>query len=69
MRVLARHIVSQLELRRYLRKLASARQEGGEAKKELEDARAEIAKLRGELSASKAGGQPARRTVLKKSRR
>ena len=69
LRVLAHHIVSQLELRRRSRELASARQEGGEVKKELEAARVEIAKLRGELSASKAKQQPARCAARKNSRR
>jgi GAF domain-containing protein len=69
LRVLAHHIVSQLELRRHSRELASARQEGGKVKRELEDARAEIAKLRGELSVSKAKHRPARRTAPKTSRR
>jgi GAF domain-containing protein len=69
LRVLAHHIVSQLELRRRSRELASARQEGGEVKKELEAARVEIAKLRGQLSAPKARQQPARRAARKNSSR
>jgi GAF domain-containing protein len=52
--VLARHVMTQLELRRHTRALAAARQEGASAIDELSQARAELAKLRRELAAVKA---------------
>jgi GAF domain-containing protein len=47
--VLARHVVSQLELRRHARELADARQDGKKQKAELARALAEISRLRGQL--------------------
>ena len=49
LQVLARHVVSQLELRRHARELADARQDGKKQKAELARATAEIARLRGQL--------------------
>ena len=68
LRILARHIVSQLELRRHSRELARARQEGDETKDELQKARAEIARLRAEMARLKSKRSPARRGAVKKSR-
>lgn len=46
---LARHVVSQLELRRHARELSVARQNGDRQRTELESAREEIARLRAAL--------------------
>ena len=50
LRVLAHHVVSQLELRRHARELAEARQDGKKQKSELARAKAEIARLRSQLA-------------------
>jgi GAF domain-containing protein len=49
LRVLARHVMTQLELRRHARELAVARQAHEEAHDELGKARAEVAALKREL--------------------
>jgi GAF domain-containing protein len=49
LRILARHVVTQLELRRHARELATARQTGQKYKSELDQLRAELAKARREL--------------------
>src|SRR5258708_30831908 len=49
LRILARHVVSQLELRRHARELAAARQTGEKFKSEVDNLRAELAKARREL--------------------
>ena len=49
LRVLARHVVSQLELRRHARELANARHDGKKQKAELARANAEITRLRRQL--------------------
>lgn len=51
--VLSRLVMTQLELRRHARELASAHKAHGETTSELEAARAEVARLKGELAASK----------------
>ena len=51
--ILARHVVSQLELRRRSRELAAAREKGRELKKDLEKARAELAEARRALARQK----------------
>ena len=63
LRILARHVVSQLELRRRANELADARQERDRIQKDLKQARAELAKVRRELlqHKSKAARRPARR--------
>jgi GAF domain-containing protein len=48
--ILARHVMTQLELRRHARELAEARQAREEAKDELAEARAEVAQLKRELA-------------------
>ena len=53
LRILARHVVSQLELRRRSRELAAAREKGRELKKDLEKARAELAEARRALARQK----------------
>jgi GAF domain-containing protein len=54
LRILARHVVSQLELRRRSRELGDVRREGERFKSELEKARAELARARHELAQRKA---------------
>ena len=49
LRVLAHHVVSQLELRRHARELVATRQDGKKQKTELARAKAEIARLRSQL--------------------
>lgn len=57
LRVLSRHVVTQLELRRHARELASANSAHANASRELEEAHAEIARLHKELAASKKPGR------------
>lgn len=62
LRILARHVVSQLELRRRSRELATAHQEQAKLKDDLEKVRAELAEARREVLRSNgkraAGGGP-----------
>jgi len=58
LRILARHVVSQLELRRRSRELGDARKHGEGLKHDLEEARAELAEARRELAGLKAPGSP-----------
>ncbi len=69
LRILARHVVSQLELRRRSRELGAARQETVAHKTELEKLRAELAKTRRELARSKASKAPAVRRKSKPARK
>jgi GAF domain-containing protein len=62
LRILARHVVSQLELRHRSRQLAAVRKESEEIKKDVEKLRAELADAR-RVSKSKA---PARRPTRQK---
>ena len=50
LRILARHVETQLELRRHAKELAEARQHGDRQHAELARANVEIAKLRGQLA-------------------
>jgi GAF domain-containing protein len=50
LRVLSRHVMSQLELRRHARELVSARENGSQLKGELARANAEIERLRAQLT-------------------
>ncbi len=63
LRILARHVVSQLELRRRSNELADARQEKEQIQKHLKQAREDLAKVRRELLQHKSKGvrRPARR--------
>ena len=63
LRILARHVVSQLELRRRSNELADARQERDRIQKDLKEARAELAKVRRELLQHRSKGtrRPVRR--------
>ena len=58
--ILARHVVTQLELRRRSRELAEVRRTEAQLRKELEQARAELAAARGGASSSTAAKKPAR---------
>jgi GAF domain-containing protein len=51
--ILARHVVSQLELRRRSRELADVRRENADAKRQLEKLQAELASARRELTGQK----------------
>jgi GAF domain-containing protein len=53
LRVLARHVMTQLELRRHSRELARAREEREEIQGELKKAHAELAEVRRELDRHK----------------
>ena len=56
LRVLARHVVSQLELRRRAREVSVARQENAQAQEELARLKTELAEARRELTQRNAGG-------------
>jgi GAF domain-containing protein len=58
LRVLARHVMTQLELRRHARELAEARRAGADATGALAKTRAEVAQLRRELQKFKRNGAP-----------
>ena len=64
LRILARHVVSQLELRRRSNELADARQEKEQIQKHLKQAREDLAKVRRELLQHKSKG--ARRLARRK---
>jgi len=64
LRVLAHHVVSQLELRRHARELVETRQDGKKQKAELGRAKAEIDRLRSQL-----GRLQKRPAKLKRARR
>ncbi len=68
LRVLAHHVVTQLELRRHARELLQARANGKEKRAELAKAEAEIEKLRGQLARLKARRPSAKRKSSKKAR-
>jgi GAF domain-containing protein len=63
LRILARHVETQLELRRHAKELAEARQHGDRQHAELARAHVEIAKLRGQLAALKSKSSPRRRSA------
>jgi GAF domain-containing protein len=66
LRILARHVVSQLELRRRSRDLAAAREQSKELKMDVEELRAELTKARRELAQSKASARrPSRRKATR----
>jgi GAF domain-containing protein len=68
LRVLARHVVTQLELRRHARELAAAREHTHQTKAELSRAQAEIARLREEIARFKTNARPTK-PRLARSRR
>ena len=51
--VLARHVMTQLEIRRHANELSGQRKQNGEVQAELQEARAEIARLQKALQAAK----------------
>jgi len=61
LRVLARHVMTQLELRRHSRELTRAHQAHSEIQDELKKAHAELAKARRELEKHKSKSSPKRR--------
>lgn len=61
LRVLAHHVVSQLELRRHTRELMQVRESGQQQSAELARARAEIARLRATLARYEKQPRPASR--------
>lgn len=68
LRVLAHHVVAQLELRRHARELAAARDHTHQTQTELSRAQAEIARLREEIARFKTNARPAK-ARLTRSRR
>src|SRR5215472_9398386 len=68
LRVLARHVITQLELRRRSHELAHARTEGERIANDLKKAHAELEKVRAELRRHKRNSAP-RRKKPKKARK
>jgi GAF domain-containing protein len=69
LRVLARHVMTQLELRRHAHALQDARNESQATKEQLEQARVEVAKLKRILAKLKAKRSSAPRQRPPKNRR
>jgi GAF domain-containing protein len=69
LRILAHHVVSQLELRRRSRELGDIRRASARYKDELEEARAELAAARRELARRQAKPTAAPRAKAKKKRK
>lgn len=69
LRVLAHHVMTQLELRRHARELAQAQANGHQIKAELARARAEITRLRRELDQFKKQARPAKPRPARRARR
>jgi GAF domain-containing protein len=69
LRILARHVVSQLELRRRSRELGDLRRQSEQRKGDLEKVRAKLAAARRELSRRKAKPAAAARSTAKKKRK
>ena len=69
LRILARHVVSQLELRRRTKVLGDVRQENARAKDDLEKACAQLAAARRELAQRDAKPAAARRSEAKAKRK
>jgi len=63
LRVLARHVVTQLELRRHARELAAAREHTHKTQSELSRANAEIARLRQQVDRFKPNARPVKRRL------
>ncbi len=66
LRVLARHVMTQLELRRHAGELSEAHKAREASMDELEKARAEVAQLKQKLAELKSQRGPARRNAEKK---
>jgi GAF domain-containing protein len=69
LRSLARHVMTQLELRRHARELVKVRQHSSETKAELGRAKAEVARLRRELNRFQTSRQPVKCGALTRARR
>jgi GAF domain-containing protein len=69
LRILARHVVTQLELRRRSRELGDVRRESKQRQGDLEKVRAELAAARRELARRKAKRAVAPRSKAKKTRK
>ena len=69
LRVLAHHVVTQLELRRHARELLQAHKNGNEKRTKLAKTETEIKKLRDEIARLKTRLRSATRKPAKKSRR
>ena len=69
LRILARHVMTQLELRQHARELAHTRDERSRIKGDLEKARAELAAIRRELAKHKAELRKRVRRPSRKSRK
>jgi GAF domain-containing protein len=69
LRVLAHHVMTQLELRRHARELAQAHANGHQIKSDLARAHAEITRLRRELDQFKRQVRPAKAKRAMRSRR
>jgi GAF domain-containing protein len=69
LRILARHVVTQLELRRRSRELGDVRRESNQRQGDLEKVRAELADARRELSRRDAKRAVAPRSKAKKTRK
>ena len=69
LRILARHVVSQLELRRRSRELGDIRRESTRLKRELEKARADLAASRRQPAPHKANPADGLRSRAKKKRK
>src|SRR5215510_10842528 len=69
LRVLARHVMTQLELRRHSLELARAHEEREQIQSELEKAHAELAKVRRELDKHKANTSRSNSQRSKKKRK
>lgn len=69
LRVLAHHVMTQLELRRHARELAGAREDTHQTQADLRRARAEIARLRAQVERFSARSRPVRAAVKSRSRR
>ena len=68
LRVLARHVMTQLELRRHTHELAKAHKHRDEIEKELLKARADLARAHRELEKHKAGSKRGGRRSIRSAR-
>jgi len=66
LRVLARHVMTQLELRRHSHELAHAHQQRDQIQKDLDKARAELAEARLQLRPRKSKSPPAHRRAARR---
>ena len=69
LRILARHVVSQLELRRRSRELAAAQQERQQVQLDLDKARAELDRIQCQLAADKSRSAARPRPKTRRTRR